>query len=115
MPQRPSWNQRYSRYCCATVRNALLTCTVATSETLTRSFFAPSWRYGSTALLVICSFALGSNLTRLAGSMHPTSSAICFDRPRTTDVEQVFDWKLPTVASEACSARLASSRAHPLC
>ncbi|MGE5180543.1 MAG: hypothetical protein ACM31C_00705 [Acidobacteriota bacterium] len=55
---------------------------------MTRSAFASVSRYGSTALLVICSVPEAANGTSpLFGCSQPTSSAICFDRPITTAVE----------------------------
>ena len=91
MPQRPSWYQRYSKYCCATVRNPLLTCTVRVADTFSRSAFAVSCMYGSTALLEKIRLPPGSNGTSAPGLMQPTSSAICFDSPSTTDVEHPED------------------------
>jgi len=56
--------------------------------TFSRSAFASASRYGRTALLVIWRFADGLNWTSVFGFMHPISSAICRDSPRTTEVEQ---------------------------
>src|SRR5262249_11787831 len=83
MPQRPRLNHSSSRNCCATVRNALLTCTL---PTFWRSALAFAARNGSTALLVIVIPLPAANRTRLLGLMQPTSSAIWVDRPRTTAV-----------------------------
>src|SRR5574338_825722 len=89
MPQRPSWYQRYSRYCCTTVRNALLILTTLFAETAIKSFLPVADRYGSTALLVICMLPPAAKLTRPVGLAQPISSAICFDRPITVAVEHV--------------------------
>ena len=63
-------------------------CSDAFAPTLLIAAFAGAPRYGSTALLENTMFAVCANCCRLVGLMQPISSAICFDRPRTTEVEQ---------------------------
>ena len=78
--------QRYSRYCWATVRNALLTFTRRAAPDAHRSLSARSpCRYGSTALLVI----LHLRARREAHQARRAHAAdlvceICFDSPSTT-------------------------------
>src|SRR5215510_3277386 len=64
IPQRPRLNHCSSRYCCATVRNALLIWTLPTAM---RSDLALAARYGSTALLVIEIPLPAANRVRLVG------------------------------------------------
>src|SRR5690348_17034888 len=112
MPQRP-WSCHFtSRYCCATVRNALLICTVAL--TLSRAVFALLPRYGSTAVLVSWIFDDGVKRTRPVGLMQLISSAICFDRPSTTAVEHVPVVYDDTVASCSVELTSGSSATHPV-
>src|SRR5262245_24364773 len=111
MPQRPARYQRRSRYCWATVRYALLIWMSRVDATASRSVFALCSRYGSTALLENCRFAVGANRTSDVSSMQPISSEICFDRPSTTAVEHVPDTYADTVA--ACDVSLSSSLAQP--
>src|SRR5689334_13095829 len=59
--------------------------------------------YGSTALLVNLIFAVGLNLTRLAGAMQSTSRAICAARPRTVDVEHELLTAVPTLIADDVS------------
>src|SRR5687768_16318623 len=91
MPQRPCWYQRYSRYCCATVRNALLIWIVLFAVTFISAVFAGAPRYGRTAFPVIVRFPPGVKRVRLAGFMQLISSAICLDKPSTTAVVQPED------------------------
>src|SRR5215468_5753957 len=107
MPQRPRLNHCSSRYCWATVRNALLTWT---SPTAIRSALALAARYGSTALLVIAIPLPAANRVRLVGFMQPTSSAIWLDSPITTAVVQVDVVKSPTDSAELVSPSSGGSR-----
>src|SRR5205814_561611 len=91
----------------------LLTCTVAVPATLTRSVFAVECRYGSTALLVICSRVDGSNRVSKVGLVQLISSAICFDRPSTTLVEQVEVVYEATDTADDVSPYSSSERPQP--
>src|SRR3569623_743344 len=99
MPQRPCWYQRERRYCCAIERSALVICSELLAATFSRSSRARLTAYGSTAPLDSVMPGAPANETKLDGFSQPASSAICFDRPITTAVEQPVAWYSPTVES----------------
>src|ERR1041384_3415298 len=100
MPHRPWLNHERSRYCCATVRNALLIWRLPTAS---RSAFAFAARYGSTALLVNVMPLPWENGTGLAGFMHEIWSEIGVARPSTTAVEHPDPLIPPTVTADVSS------------
>ncbi len=116
IPQRPAWYQRYSRYCCATVRYALLSwISPPSSAARSRSVRASRLMYGSTAEPVKTMPAPSSSGTSCPGSMQSTSSAICRDSSITTALEQPLGTWDSTVDARASPppAQSATATAQP--
>src|SRR5262245_11529913 len=103
MLQRPSSNQRRNRYCCTTVRYALVTCTTLPlpSAAAYRPSRAALLTYGNTAEPANAIDGPSMNSTSWPGIMQSTSRAIWTDSASTLLVVHVVvsndDTRVPSI------------------